>query len=182
MPSERPGAPGRGWMRNLCRRLAASLPSLPEILLGSPLWGLVMALSSLLALILRNGAETAHLHSILLLFFCGGLIAWPCALLLGRFCALGRRRETRFAAFFLCLTVFTIAATAFLFALDYRLFYARWHAPFGSRIWAYQFVFTLAGAVYQFLVMGLRLYLPLGFAALGLTSLWLANRMNDQRR
>ena len=182
MPSESLGASGRGRIRNLRLRIVASLPSLPEILLGSPLWGLTMAVSCLVALFLRHGAETAHLRSILLLFFCGGLIAWPLALVLGRFCALGRRRETRFAAFFLCLTVFTVAATAFLFALDYRLFYARWHAPFGSRIWAYQFVFTLAGAVYQFLVMGLRLYLPLGFAALGLTSLWLADRMADQRR
>ena len=67
-------------------------------------------------------------------------------------------------AFFLCLTVCTIAATAFLFAMDYRIFYARWHAPFGTLTWVYQFVFTSAGAVYQFVVMGIRLYLPVGFA------------------
>ena len=51
--------------------------------------------------------------------------------------------------------------------MDYRLFYARWHAPFGTRTWVYQFTFTSASAVYQFIVMGIRLYLPLGFAALG---------------
>lgn len=166
----------------LTRRMRHSLPGLREILAGAPLWGLVMALSALLALYLRNGAETSHLASILLLFFSGGLVAWPFALFLGRFGAIGRGRETRFAAFFLCLTVCTIAVTAILFALDYRIFYARWHAPFGTGTWAYQFTFTSASAIYQFVVMGIRLYLPLGFAALGLASLWLAARMPEQRR
>jgi len=168
--------------RRIRQRLFGSLPTVREILFGAPLWGVMMAVSALAALYLRNGAETFQLRSILVLFFCGGVVSWPCALLLGRFGALGRRRETRFAAFFLCLTVCTIAATAFLFAMDYRGFYARWHAPFGTRIWVYQLSFTSASAVYQFVVMGIRLYLPLGFATLGLTSLWLAWRMPDQQR
>lgn len=171
-----------GLTRRMGQRLLASRPTIREILFGAPLWGVMMAVSALVALYLRNGAETSHLRSILVLFFCGGLLSWPCALLLGRFGAIGRRRETRFAAFFLCLTVCTITATAFLFAMEYRLFYARWHAPFGSRTWAYQLSFTSASAVYQFVVMGIRLYLPLGFAALGLTSLWLACRKPDQQR
>ncbi len=170
---------GTAW---LAQRMRHSLPGLRETLLGAPLWGLVMALSALLALYLRNGAETSHLTSILLLFFSGGLIAWPFALFLGRFGAIGRGRETRFAAFFLCLTVCTIAFTAILFALEYRIFYARWHAPFGTGTWVYQFTFTSASAIYQFVVMGIRLYLPLGFAALGLASLWLAARMPEQQR
>lgn len=170
---------GTAW---LARRMRHSLPGLRETLAGAPLWGLVMALSALLALYLRNGAESSHLSSILLLFFSGGLVAWPFALFLGRFGATGRGRETRFAAFFLCLTVCTIAVTAILFALDYRIFYARWHAPFGTGTWAYQFTFTSASAIYQFVVMGIRLYLPLGFAALGLASLWLAARMPEQQR
>jgi hypothetical protein len=171
-----------GLTLRISQRLLASLPGIREILFGAPLWGVMMAVSALAALYLRNGAETSHLQSILWLFFFGGMAAWPCALLLGRFGAIGRRRETRFAAFFLCLTICTIVATAFLFAMDYRVFYARWHAPFGSRIWAYQFTITSASAVYQFVVMGIRLYLPLGFAALGLTSLWLAWRIPEQQR
>lgn len=168
-----------GIKRRTIRRLCSSLPNASEILVGGPVWGAMMALSSLLALYLRNGAQTYHIVSILLLFFCGGIIAWPCAVFLGRFAAIGRRGETRFAAFFLCLTVLTIAATAFIFAMDYRLFYAQWHQPFGTRIWMYQFVFTSAGAAYQFVVMGIPLYLPLGFAALALASLWLARRTPD---
>jgi hypothetical protein len=167
---------------SLALRMRHSLPTLRETLVGAPLWGLVMALSALMALYLRNGAETSHLNSILLLFFSGGLVSWPFALFLGRFGAIGRGRETRFAAFFLCLTLCTIAATALLFALDYRVFYARWHAPFGTGTWAYQLSFTSASAIYQFIVMGIRLYLPLGFAALALTSLWLTCRMPEQQR
>ena len=163
-------------------RMRASLPTLREVLFGAPIWGLVMALSALVALYLRNGAETFHLSSILVLFFAGGLVSWPFALLLGRFGAIGRGRETRFAAFFLCLTLCTIAVTAVLFALDYRVFYARWHAPFGTGTWVYQFTFTSASAIYQFIVMGIRLYLPLGFAALALASLWLTCRTPEQQR
>lgn len=174
--------PQSGLMRRLGRRLLASRPSVREILLGSPLWGMMMAASALVALCLQNGAETYQLYSILVLYLCGGIVSWPCGVLLGRFCADGRGRETRFAAFFLCLTVCTIAATAFLFAMDYRLFYARWHGPFGSRLWIYQFIFTSVAAVYQFVVMGIRLYLPVGFAALAAASLWLACKMPDQRR
>ncbi len=39
-----------------------------------------------------------------------------------------------------------------------------------------------AGAVYQFIVMGIRLYLPVGFAVLAAASFWLARKMPDQRR
>ncbi len=68
------------------------------------------------------------------------------------------RRETRFAAHFLCLTVFTVAVTAFVFALDYRTFYAQWHAPVFTYIWCLQQIFTMAGASYQFLVIGVPLF------------------------
>jgi hypothetical protein len=172
----------QGLTRKMELRLREALPSLWDVLLGAPLWGAMMAVSALAALYLRNSAETFHLSSILVLFFCGGVVSWPFALLLGRFGAIGRGRETRFAAFFLCLTLCTIVATAVLFALDYRIFYARWHAPFGTGTWVYQFTFTSASAIYQFVVMGIRLYLPLGFAALALTSLWLACRMPKQQR
>jgi hypothetical protein len=171
-----------GRVAAMALRMRASLPTLREVLLGAPIWGLVMALSALVALYLRNGAETSHLSSILVLFFAGGLVSWPFALLLGRFGAIGKGRETRFAAFFLCLTLCTIAVTAVLFALDYRVFYARWHAPFGTGTWVYQFTFTSASAIYQFIVMGIRLYLPLGFAALALASLWLTCRTPEQQR
>lgn len=144
---------------------------------GSVAWGLLMAACAFLSLAMQGRAETFHLDKILLIFFAGGLLAWIVVLPVARLLTRRRSAETRFAAHFALLSLGTIAATAFLFAMDYRLFYAQWHHPFGTRIWAYQFVFTAAGAVYQFLVMGLRLYLPVGLPILAGASLWLARSM-----
>ncbi len=138
------------------------------------MWGGAMAAAALAGLHIRNGAQTADLGRILLLFFAGGLLSWPLAIVPARFLGYGRPVETRFAAFLLLLTFCTIAATALLFAIQYRLFYTQWHAPFGTRIWAYKFVFTSASAVYQFTVLGIRLYFPLGLPLLFAASLWLA--------
>ena len=37
-------------------------------------------------------------------------------------------------------------------------------------------VFTMLTALYQFVVLGIRLYFPLGFAALTLISIWFARQ------
>jgi hypothetical protein len=144
---------------------------------GSVAWGLLMAACAFVSLVMQGRAETFHVDKILLIFFAGGLLAWIVVLPMARLLTRRRSAETRFAAHFALLSLGTIAATAFLFAMDYRLFYAQWHQPFGTRIWAYQFVFTSAGAAYQFLVMGLRLYLPVGLPILAGASLWLARSM-----
>ena len=136
-----------------------------------------MLASALVGLYLRHRLQTQHFGGLLLLYFAGGGLAWILMLPIARMFAHGRAAETRFAAFFLLLTCGTIAVTAFLYALDYRQFYAQWHEPVGSRIWVLQFLFTVAGAVYQFAVLGIRLYLPLGFLALLATSLLMARRM-----
>jgi hypothetical protein len=159
------------------RRLRAALPPLKEFAIGSLVWGAMMALSALLALGLRNGLQTDSLSELLAVYGLGGLFAWPFMIPLARVLAFGRAIETRFAAFFLALSVGTMAMTAFLFAMDYRIFYSRWHAPFGSEIWVFQFLFTGASAVYQFAVLGSRLFMPLGLLFLAATSLYLAKRM-----
>ncbi len=164
------------------RRLRAALPTRYELLLGIPVWGLLMATSAFIALLMREGGATFQLTKILGLYFAGGAIAWPLSILIGRFCALDRSVETRFAAYFLCFTILTIAATTLLFAMDYRLFFQQWHAPFGTRIWIYQFVYTSASASYQFVVMGVRLYLPFGLAVLVGVSVWLALRPHHMQR
>jgi hypothetical protein len=158
-------------------RLRAAWPSLSELFIGAPLWGIQMLLSAIVGLYLRNEWETSHVLDLAILYFGGGLLSWPFNLLAGRYLALGHQVEARFAAFFLVLTMGTVLMTAFLFAMDYRIFYSRWHSPFGSVIWMFQFVFTGASAIYQFLVLGLGLFLPLGLACLFATSLALAKRM-----
>lgn len=117
-----------------------------------------------------------------MIFGFGALLTWWPSLFLARFAALGRRPETRFAAFLFFLSLGTIAMTAMLYALDYRQFYAQWHAPAGTRTWFFQFAFTSLIAFYQFLVLGVRLYLPLGGVILVGVSLWLASRRVSQTR
>ncbi len=163
-------------------RFTHSFPTLREILIGAPCWGLTMALSAWLALWLRENDATFHLKSILVLYGSGGLLAWPPSLFAARYAARGRTTSTRFAAFLLCLVAGTIGATALLFALDYRMFYAQWHAAAGTRTWFFQLAFTSAGAIYQFLVLGVRLYLPLAVLALVVASLALARSDARQRR
>lgn len=177
--AKRNHAPAGAPKRN---RLIQSIPTAREFVLGAPLWGATMALSAWFALWLRQRAETFHLAELLLLFGFGAMLAWPPSLFLGRFAALGRRPETRFAAYLFCLSLGTVAATAALFALDYRHFYAQWHAPAGSRIWFFQFAFTSFIACYQFLVLGIRLYLPLGGMALVAVSLRFASGRRIQQR
>ncbi len=158
----------------------ARVPIFPSIALclgGALAWGLLMVVCAFLSLHMEGRDANFHLEKLLLIYFTGGFCAWVIALPLARLLTRRRGTETRFAAHFALLSLGTVALTAFFFAMDYRLFYARWHQPFGTRVWAFQFVFTSAGAVYQFLVMGLRLYLPVGLPILVGASLWLARAM-----
>ncbi|WP_312362056.1 hypothetical protein [Ensifer sp.] len=163
-------------------RFVRAFPSASEIVFGTPVWGLAMVVSAWFALVLRESALTFHLVELLVMYGIGGMLAWPLAVFLARFATLGRPGETRFAAYLLCLSLGTIAFTALLFALDYRVFYARWHAHTGTRTWFYQFGFTSLVAFYQFLVLGVRLYLPFGGAVLVAASLWLARSEGRQQR
>lgn len=158
-------------------RLRASLPSRAELLAGAPLWGGLMALAAGLSLYIEDRLSFPADRDVLVLFFAGGMAGWVLMLPFARFFALGRPPETRFASAFLWLTVATIGTTALFFALQYRSFYAQWHAPFLTHIWRLQFLFTSASAVYQFAVMGLRLYLPLGFIFLLAASAIMARRI-----
>ena len=166
--------PPPGMLKRALLRVRRTSPGGAELFWGAILWGILMSAAAFGALYLQNRAETSRLAAVLVLYLCGGVLAWPFALSLARFGAEGRRADARFAAYFFFLTVFTIAATAFLFAMQYRQFYERWHAPFGTRIWIYQFVITGANSVYQFVVMGVRLFVPFGAVVLAATSLWLA--------
>lgn len=156
------------------------MPVFPPLALlfgGAIGWGCLMAACAYASLVLQGRVQSFHLERILLIYWAGGAAAWLIALPLARLAARQRSVETRFAAYFALLSLGTVLCTAFVFAMDYRVFYAQWHQPFGTRIWMFQFVFTSAGATYQFLVMGLGLYLPAGLPVLAGASLWLAKAM-----
>lgn len=146
-------------------------------LAGAACWALALFICLVAGLARGGRLGEAHFGALSLVFLGGGLLAWlaglPIIAALGR----GRPAETRFAAALLVLSSLSLAAPAAIFALQYRLFYAQWHAPFGTRIWILQFVFTSASALYQFAVLGTRLMLPAAPLAIFAASLYLARRM-----
>ncbi|WP_348785080.1 hypothetical protein [Mesorhizobium sp. KR9-304] len=141
------------------------------------LWGTVMGASALMALVLADWETPQKIRTVTALFALGGIVAFPLGLIPARFLSYRRQGETMFAAAFLSLAFATVCVTAGFFALQYRDYYAEWHADAFTRIWFLQFAHTFAAALYQFAVLGLRLFFPLGFAALLIASFWFARRM-----
>ncbi|EHH04589.1 hypothetical protein [Mesorhizobium amorphae] len=152
------------------------MPSLRTALLGALLWGVTMGASALINLLLDNWETPAKIRFVSLLYAAGGALAFPVGLFLARLVSRGRHWEVALAAAFVCLLATTLAFTGALFALQYRSYYAEWHEPAFTITWAFQLVFTGLTALYQFVVLGIRLYFPLGFAALAVASVWFARQ------
>lgn len=149
-------------------------------LLAPLVWAASSAASAGLGLYSRNRFETDHAADIAILFFCGGLLGWPLAMVALRFLPASAGLPLRFAASCLAIAFFTIAVAAALFAFQYRIFYAQWHAPALSRIWFFQQLFTSLGAIYQFCILGLRLYFPFAAVPLALAGTILCRRTHDR--
>ncbi|RJT37619.1 hypothetical protein D3227_17715 [Mesorhizobium waimense] len=135
-----------------------------------------MGASALINLLLDDWETPAKIRFVSLLYAAGGALAFPVGLFLARLVSQGRHWEVALAAAFVCLLAATLAFTGGLFALQYRSYYAEWHAPAFTITWAFELVFTGLTALYQFVVLGIRLYFPLGFAALAVASVWFARR------
>lgn len=151
-------------------------PPFRAALFGALLWGAAMGASALLGLLADDWETPDKIRFVSMLFAVGGAVAFIPALYLARLLSLGRRPEAAFAAAFVCLLATTIGVTGGFYALQYRAYYSEWHGQAFTPIWINQFVFTSAVALYQFAVLGVRLYFPLGFIALFAASLWFARR------
>lgn len=160
----------------LAGALASALPPLLPTIGGALLWGIAMGASALTMLVVENWETPEKIRTVAALFAVGGAIAFPFGLILARFLSYRRTRQSAFAAAFLSFAAVTAAATGGLYALDYRAYYAEWHADTFSRIWFLQFIHTIAAALYQFAVLGFRLFFPVGFLALLIASVWFARR------
>jgi len=154
--------------------LAGALPPVLSTLVGAIAWGAAMGASALLVLALDHWETPQKMRIVVAVFAAGGALGFPFAIILARFLSHGRRPETAFAAAFLSLAAATVCATSGIFALDYRAYYAEWHEEPFTRVWFFQFAFTVAAAFYQFAALGLRLYFPIGFVALAIVSIWFA--------
>lgn len=157
-------------------RLVRVLPDPLTAFAGALVWAGAMAGSAAVWLALSDRLGSARVTAILATFALGGALAFPPALALTRLIARNRGGEQRFATAFAVFGLASVLGVAFVFFMHYRLYYARWHEPFPSVVWAFQFVFTGAAAVYQFAVLGLRMFFPVGLVALLLVSLWQARQ------
>ncbi len=155
-------------------RFRQALPSLRVTLIGAALWACAAAASAAVNLLTAVWGSPDKILAVVALYAAGSAVAFPLAYACARLIASNGGRETRFAAAFLCFTAVTIAITAAVYALDYRQYYAHWHASAFSFTWLLQFVFTTLGALFQFSVTGVRLYFPVGFFALLAVSFWFA--------
>lgn len=148
------------------RRLKEALPGWRETLLGAPAWALVLAGSAAAWLWLAGRFETSQWRIILAIYALGGLLAFPCGLYAARLLVRGGPANPRFAAAFVSMGLASVLGVAFVFSMQYRTYYAQWHEPFPSIPWFFQLAFTGAGSVYQFAVLGTRLFFPVAFVAL----------------
>ncbi len=145
-----------------------------QAVLGALCWGLAMTASLWVGLQMQVGGFTAHRAALAGLYFGGGVLSFPIALIAVRQMFSKRPPETRFAASFVLLTSTTLALTAVLSALIYLNLYADWRGDRLSYGWLVHLAYSGASSLYQFAVVGTRLYLPLGIVALLVASVWMA--------
>lgn len=148
------------------------------LVLGSVLWAAVMALSAWYAIFTLDWGTQARIARVVMLFAAGALVSFPLGIAIARLLTQRRRGEAAFAAAFLGLAIATMGVTSLIFAFDYRTYYAEWHDDEFSVRLVFEVVFTTLSAVYQFAVLGVRLYFPIGFLGLFAASWWFARQRN----
>jgi len=118
-------------------RLRQAMPTPSTAFLGALLWGATMGASALVNLLLDYWVTPDKIRTVSLLFAGGGALAFPAGLFAARLLSLGRGWEVAVAAALVCLAAATIALTAGLYALQYRSYYAEWHAPVFTLTWGF---------------------------------------------
>lgn len=160
----------RGGLRTHLRR-ALRAPRMAWA--GALLWALAMSVSALLNI--SHWVDDTKKAVVVLVFLAGAILAFPPALFLARLAA-GKNAGQRFAAAFLALGCSTAAVTASLFAVQHHAAFAARHAGSMAHGSGEAMLFSLAAGFYQFAALGLRLYEPVGLAALFAYALWFAAR------
>jgi hypothetical protein len=162
--------------RSFAKRLGDSAPSPACALFGSLAFAAALAIMAAVDLHDRNGFVMPQWRVVIAMFFIGGGAAfWP-GLLLSNLLFCGRRRLMRILGGALVMALSAHCAIAVIFALQYRMYYAHWHAHFPSVVWAFQFSFTSASAAYQYTVLSLSIYGWPGLAIFLAFGLWFQRR------
>ena len=167
---------GAGRRGRAIAAIRAAAPTWPVALAGSAAWACLMAASAAGGVSLSGWQTTAKITEVTLVFAVGGFLAFPLGLIAAGLLSHNARPEPRFAAAFLALAFATIVLTAGVYAMQYRFYYARWHADAFTPTWMLQFLVTTMVAYLQFAVSGVRLYFPIGFLSLFIAAAWFARR------
>ena len=150
--------------------------ALRPALVFAPTYSVAVTASVALHFVWREQGFTTRAGAVMALFALGGLIAAYLSWVIAATIAGHRHGSVRFAAMTAILTVGTAGITAFLFFLQFRVYYAQWHAPEFSFLWLIQTMFTGATSVFIFATSGLRLLLPFGLPVLFAGALVFARR------
>lgn len=132
----------------------------------SAAWATIMAASAGINLTMLHQPLELRTRAVLVFFWLGGFTAFGLTSSVMRQMPIGWRPGQRFSAALIMLGITTIGLTGLIFAMHFRLYFAQWHDDHLSMRFLFETVFTMLSAVYQFLVLGVRLYLPFGFIAL----------------
>jgi hypothetical protein len=171
--------PGR--MARLKDAAERALPSPSMVVFGSAGWGAILMISALSGIWLRNGLIVVNPFAIASVFFYGGALAFAPAFWLSMLILRRRGAITRFMGGTLIFAFGTHLAASAIFALQYKVFYAHWHASFPSIVWFFQLAFTSAGAVFTFTVGSLHYYYwPVSCLAFLGVGLWFALRSRSE--
>jgi hypothetical protein len=154
-----------------------ALPSPSTVVFGSAGWGAILMTSALVGIWLRNGLTVTNPFAIGSVFFYGGALAFVPSVWLAMLILYRRGAIARFVGCTLIIAIASHLATSAIFALQYRAFYAHWHASFPNIVWFFQLAFTSAGAVFIFTVGSLHYYYwPASCLAFLGFGLWFAGR------
>jgi hypothetical protein len=138
--------------------MESALPAPSLVVFGSAGWGAILMASALAGIWLRNGLTLVNPFAIGSVFFYGGALAFAPSFWLATLVLHRRATIARFVGGTLIIAIGSHLATSAIFALQYRVFYAHWHATFPNIVWFFQLAFTSAGAVFTFTVGSLHYY------------------------
>ncbi len=141
-------------------------PTFKSLALGALIWSAIMTSSAIISLA-YTGRVPAPKSNLLVSFFAiGAFCAYPVARALLQLLPQKWLTTQRFSSAFIVLSVLTVGATALLVALQLSIYFSQWHDDHLSVRLLFETTFTVLSSCYQFLVLALRNYFPIG--AIGL--------------
>ena len=146
--------------------------SFQRLIIGAVLWSVVMAASATLELYRVGHGNSEKSRTLVAVFALSASLSWLIAR--SRLALVPPKWVVtqRLAAAVLALGLFTLGITAVMFAVHDMRYLVAWPYDHLSLGVAFEVSFNIAATIYQFLVLGLPLFFPIGLTGL-LGASWL---------